>query len=127
RLPPPGRACYRASPPLVVACALAGTVDIDMVHDPLGTDRNGLPVYLRDIWPTSVEIGQALATAFGPDLFRAQYVEVFEGDAHWRALRVPEERNLFEWDRASTYVREPPFFDCLTREPAPIDDIVGGR
>jgi len=127
RIHPQVRASYLASPPLVVAFALAGTVDIDLAHDPIGQDRNGEPVYLRDIWPTSQEIRDTMATAVSPDQFHKEYAEVFEGDEHWQALPLPAQGDLFGWDSASTYVREPPFFDDLAPEPAPLTDILGAR
>jgi len=127
RIHPHVRASYLASPPLVVAFALAGTVDVDLTREPLQMDPNGNPVYLRDIWPTHAEIRAALQQALGPDLFRAQYAEVFEGDQHWQALPLPEQGDLFEWDPSSTYVQEPPYFDGLTPEPGPLSDIESAR
>jgi aconitase A len=120
------QANYLASPPLVVAFALAGTVDIDLTTDPIGHDPNGRPVYLRDIWPTPEEITATLRQALGPEQFRREYAHVFDGDEHWRTLPVPA-GDRFAWDDASTYVRKPPFFENLPKEPAPVTDITGAR
>jgi aconitate hydratase A / 2-methylisocitrate dehydratase len=127
RIHPQVRASYLASPPLVVAFALAGTVDIDLSSEPIGSDRSGSPVYLRDIWPSQTEVREAMQQAVTPDEFRQEYSEVFEGDEHWRALPLPAQGELFEWDPESTYVQEPPYFDGLTREPAPLTDIEDAR
>ncbi len=126
RIHPQVRASYLASPPLVVAFALAGTVDIDLTTEPLGRDRNGQPVYLRDIWPSLAEIRDTLAAALTPEMFKAEYAHVFEGDERWRALPVPE-GGLYAWDPSSTYVQEPPFFQALSAEPASLADIRGAR
>jgi aconitate hydratase len=127
RIHPQVRASYLASPPLVVAFALAGTVDIDLTSDPLANDPNGNPVYLRDLWPSQDEIRQTMEQAVGPDQFHAEYAEVFEGDKHWQALPLPEQGDLYDWDSNSTYVQEPPFFQGLTRDPAPLTDIEDAR
>jgi aconitate hydratase len=127
RIHPQVRASYLASPPLVVAFALAGTVDIDLTTQPIGLDPNGNGVFLREIWPTQAEVRQALLEAVGPDQFRTQYAQVFDGDEHWQALPLPERGDLYEWDPQSTYVQEPPFFQGLTREPPPLKDIEGAR
>ncbi|MGZ3581703.1 MAG: aconitate hydratase AcnA, partial [Ktedonobacterales bacterium] len=128
RIHPQVRASYLASPPLVVAYALAGTVDLDLTNDPLGEDPNGQPVYLRDIWPTPQEINETLSRVVTPEIFAKEYAHVFDGDEHWRALPVPEAGSeLFTWDPDSTYVRKPTFFDGLTAEPAPVGDITGAR
>ena len=126
RIHPQVRASYLASPPLVVAYALAGTVDIDLTDDPLGTDPNGRPVYLRDIWPTSQEVNEVLASCVQPELFRATYGQVFTGDEVWRALPVPE-GSLYAWNAESTYIQEPPFFENLAPEPAPLREITGAH
>jgi aconitate hydratase len=126
RIHPLVRASFLASPPLVVAYALAGTVDIDLTHDPLGHDPNGQPVYLRDIWPTSGELREALEQAVTPAVFRATYSSVFEGDETWRGLPVPE-GDLYAWDATSTYVQEPPFFEDLSPDPKSLEDIHGAR
>ncbi|HWP35635.1 MAG TPA: aconitate hydratase AcnA [Thermodesulfobacteriota bacterium] len=126
RINPLVRANYLASPPLVVAYALAGHLDVDLTTDPVGYDPNGEPVYLRDIWPSEAEVREAIRTAITPEMFRAQYATVTEGDPNWRELAVPE-GVLFAWDPASTYVRRPPYFDDLPREPQPPADIRGAR
>ncbi len=126
RIHPQVRASYLASPPLVVAYALAGTVDIDLTRDALGTGRDGRPVYLREIWPSAEEVAQVLANALRPEVFRKTYGEVFSGDAEWRALPVPV-GNLFTWDPDSTYIQEPPFFIDLAPSPKPLGEIVGAR
>jgi aconitate hydratase len=126
RIHPEVRASYLASPPLVVAYALAGTVDVDLVHHPIGTDRSGQPVYLQDIWPSPEEISKTIAESVGPDLFKREYAHVFEGDERWRALPVPA-GGLYEWDGDSTYVQLPPFFENLSSEPGPLSDITGAR
>jgi aconitate hydratase len=120
------RAQYLASPPLVVAFALAGTVDIDLDHEPLGQDPNGQPVYLRDIWPSREEILEAISSAVTPQVFAENYAHVFEGDERWRLLPVPEGKS-YAWEVGSTYVQEPPFFADLSLEPAAIQDIHGAR
>jgi aconitate hydratase len=127
RIHPQVRASYLASPPLVVAFALAGTVDIDLTHEPIGKDRSGSPVYLRDIWPSQAEVREVLQQAVAPDQFHQEYAEVFEGDEHWRNLPLPAQGELFEWDPQSTYVQEPPYFQGLTVEPAPPTDIDDAR
>jgi aconitate hydratase len=127
RIHPQVRASYLASPPLVVAFALAGTVDIDLTRDPIGHDPNGSAVYLRDLWPSQSEVRAAVEAAVGPDQFRKEYAEVFDGDEHWQALPLPETGDLFEWDSQSTYVQEPPYFEGLSPEPAPLKDIEDAR
>jgi len=120
------RANYLASPPLVVAFALAGTVDIDMDTEPLGYDKSGQPVFLRDIWPTQGEVADTLAAALGPDAFQREYGHVFDGDEHWRSLPVPA-GDRFAWADDSTYVRKPPFFENLKATPTAVTDIQGAR
>jgi aconitase A len=128
RIHPQVRASYLASPPLVVAYALAGTVDVDLTQEPLGTDPNGQPVYLREIWPTQQEIAEAMSAVVKPEVFTEEYSHVFDGDEHWRSLPLPEAGSgLFAWDADSTYVRKPPFFEGLTPEPTPVGDISGAR
>ena len=127
RIHPQVRASYLASPPLVVAFALAGTVDIDLTSEPIGKDRSGNPVFLREIWPSQAEIREVMQQAVAPDEFQQEYAEVFEGDEHWRALPLPAEGELFAWDPDSTYVQEPPYFDGLTPEPVPLTDIEDAR
>jgi aconitate hydratase len=116
---------YLASPPLVVAYALAGTMDIDLVGDPLGVDTEGEAVYLRDIWPSSAEIAETVGRALQSDMFRSSYAEVFDGDENWHSLEVPTGEH-YDW-RESTYVRRPPFFEALERQPSPPVDIAGAR
>jgi aconitate hydratase len=120
------RANYLASPPLVVAYALAGRMTIDLTTEPIGRDSSGADVYLREIWPTEREIQAAMLTGVKSEMFRRQYANVFEGDQRWRSLHVPA-GDLFEWDPQSTYVRKPPFVEHITREPAPLSDIRGAR
>ena len=126
RIHPQVRASFLASPPLVVAYALAGTVDIDLTKEPLGTDPNGEPVYLTDVWPSEEEVQDAIAESVNPDMFREEYETVFAGDERWQNLSIPE-GNLYEWNPASTYVQEPSFFDSLQSEPRLIEDIAGAR
>jgi aconitate hydratase len=116
---------YLASPPLVVAYALAGTMDIDLVGDPLGVDTEGEAVYLRDIWPSSAEIAETVGRALQSDMFASTYAEVFDGDENWHSLEVPTGEH-YDW-RESTYVRRPPFFEALERQPSPPADIAGAR
>jgi aconitate hydratase len=121
------RANYLMSPPLVVAFALAGRIDIDLRHEPLGHDRQGLPVYLRDIWPSSAEIEATLATAIQSDMYRRSYGAVFQGDDRWGALEVPG-GDRFEWAPTSTYVRQPPYFEGMSKEsPKKVTEIRGAR
>ena len=126
RIHPQVRASYLASPPLVVAYALAGSVDIDIETEPLGTGKDGNPVYLRDIWPTGAEIQEAVQASVRPEQFRDTYDHIFDGDERWWSLKVPEAA-LWEWDEASTYLREPPFVANLPKEPAPVRNIAGAR
>jgi aconitate hydratase len=120
------RANYLASPPLVVAYALAGRVDFDPKSEPLGTGANGKPVYLRDVWPTEEEVRAVVRSSLTAEQFRAQYADVFRGPDSWRALSVPT-GDVYAWDSRSTYVKSPPYFTGLTREPAPVKDIRGAR
>jgi len=126
RINPLVKANYLASPILVVAYALAGTVDIDLTKDPIGYDREGRPVYLKDIWPSQEEIRDTIAQALRPEMFRERYASVFDGDERWQSLPVPE-GDLYEWDPNSTYVQEPPFFADMTAEVGDIEDITGAR
>ncbi len=126
RIHPLIRANYLASPPLVVAYALAGTVDIDLTSEPIGTGSDGSPVYLRDIWPTQAEISEAVASFVKPEMFRQRYADVFAGDENWRSIQV-RGGELYDWDPNSTYIQEPPFFVDLTPEPPPIRPITGAR
>ncbi|MGE3509204.1 MAG: aconitate hydratase AcnA [Vicinamibacterales bacterium] len=120
------RANYLASPPLVVAYALAGSMNLDLTAEPLGTGRDGEPVYLRDIWPAEREIQETMVKAVTADMFRASYADVFSGDSRWQGLQVPT-GDRFAWEADSTYVRNPPFFDGITLQPAPLRDITGAR
>jgi aconitate hydratase len=126
RVHPSVRANYLASPVLVVAFALAGRVDIDLGTEPLGTGKDGKPVFLKDIWPSPREIADTMASSLKPEMFRERYASVFDGDAVWQALPVPD-GSRYAWDPKSTYVAEPPFFQNLSAEPAPMRDIVNGR
>jgi aconitate hydratase len=126
RINPDVKMNYLASPPLVVAYALAGSMDIDITTDPLGTDTDGQPVYLRDVWPTAQEIQQVVNEAIASEMYTDGYVDVFAGDDRWRNLSTPE-GDVFEWDPDSTYVRKPPYFDGMAREPEPVSDIAGAR
>ncbi len=117
---------YLASPPLCVAYALAGTMEIDLYGDPLGEDSDGEPVYLRDLWPSQEEIHRTIEEAVQSDMFRSSYAEVFDGDENWRSLEVPG-GDRFAWDEQSTYVRDPPYFEGMEREPEPIQDVGGAR
>ncbi|MEA2286901.1 MAG: aconitate hydratase, partial [Solirubrobacteraceae bacterium] len=126
RINPDVRMNYLASPPLVVAYALAGTMDIDLVDDPLGIDGKGNEVYLRDLWPSEQEVAEAVEYAVQSDMFRSSYGEVFEGDERWNSLDVPTGDN-FAWDADSTYVRQPPYFEEMPSEPEAIEDVTGAR
>jgi aconitate hydratase len=126
RINPDVKMNYLASPPLVVAYAIAGTMDFDFEHDELGFDENGVAVYLRDVWPTSAEIEMAIETSISPEMFSKDYASVFDGDHRWKELSTPE-GNTFDWDSESTYVRKPPYFDGMQRNPEPVTDLVGAR
>jgi aconitate hydratase len=126
RIHPEVKANYLASPPLVVAYALAGRMDIDLVNEPLGEDTSGADVYLRDLWPTAEEIQETISRAVRGEMFSQTYADVFTGDPAWRELPVPE-GDLFAWDPDSTYVRLPPYFEGMPREPARVEDIAGAR
>jgi aconitate hydratase len=126
RINPDVKMNYLASPPLVVAYALAGRMDADLVNDPIGVGTDGQPVYLADIWPTSEEIEAVIASSIRPEMFAERYADVFAGDARWAALDTPSGA-IFEWDAESTYVRKPPYFDGMAREPEPVVDIAGAR
>ncbi|MDP2619575.1 MAG: aconitate hydratase AcnA [Hyphomicrobiales bacterium] len=120
------RANYLASPPLVVAYALAGSLNVDLARDPLGTDRKGRPVYLKDIWPSAREVADTVRRSVRRSMFKKRYGDVFKGDASWRKIKVAAGLN-YDWDDASTYVRNPPYFDGMTHAPEPVSDIVGAR
>ncbi len=117
---------YLASPPLVVAYALAGTMDIDMYNEPLGTGSDGRPVFLRDIWPDNAEVVKTIEAALESSMFTAKYAEVFAGDERWQSLDVPG-GDTYAWSDRSSYVRKPPFFEGITREPSAVGDITGAR
>ncbi len=126
RIHPDVRMNYLASPPLVVAYALAGTMDIDLAADPIGSDQEGRPVMLADLWPTDHEVAEAIRSSLSSDEFRQRYASVFEGDERWRSMEVAAGAT-FGWDGESTYVLRPPYFDGMTMDPAPLEDIEGGR
>jgi aconitate hydratase len=126
RINPDVKMNYLASPPLVVAYALAGTMDIDMVNDPLGSRPDGTPVYLRDIWPSPADVAAVVRDAVAAEMFTRDYADVFEGDDRWRALAVPS-GDTFAWDGESTYVRRPPYFEGMAVKPEPVTDIHGAR
>lgn len=126
RINPDVKMNYLASPPLVVAYALAGSMDVDLFGDPLGQDTDGNDVYLKDIWPSPQEVEETIAQAITSDMFGSSYADVFKGDERWQSLPTPE-GNTFEWDAESTYVRRPPYFDGMPQEPEPVSDIVGAR
>jgi aconitate hydratase len=126
RIHPLVRANYLASPPLVVAYALAGRMDFDMATDSLGNDRNGKPVYLRDIWPSPKEVEETVRDAVKTEMYRKEYGEIFEGDGRWRALRVPE-GDRYAWDAKSTYIKCPPFFEGMPKNPPELKDIRNAR
>jgi len=120
------RANYLASPPLVVAYAIAGTMDIDLTHDPIGRDKKGQPVYLKDIWPTQAEVAETVWGSVRTEMFQKEYGEVFEGDERWNSLPIPK-GDLYEWDDSSTYVKNPPYFVGMPARPAPVEEIRGAR
>ena len=126
RVNPLTRANYLASPPLVIAYALAGRVDVDLLNEPLGYDPNGEPVYLREVWPTQEEVQREVRRALNPALFREEYGNVFAGNPRWNAVPVPE-GDLYAWDPASTYIQEPPFFVDMPLEVPPVEPIRGAR
>ncbi|MEZ4665988.1 MAG: aconitate hydratase AcnA [Thermomicrobiales bacterium] len=126
RIHPQVRASFLASPPLVVAYALAGSVDVDLDKDSLGEDPNGEPVYLKDIWPTPEEVQNALTVAVDSEIFANEYRSVFEGDELWQSMEIPK-GDLYEWNKESTYVQEPPYFIDLSPTPDPLSDINGAR
>ncbi|TMR31340.1 aconitate hydratase AcnA [Nonomuraea zeae] len=126
RINPDVKMNYLASPPLVVAYALAGTMDLDLDTEPLGLGADGEPVYLKDIWPSPEEIASVVNSSIGRDMFERDYADVFKGDDHWRSLPIPT-GNTFEWDPSSTYVRKAPYFDGMPEKPEPVTDISGAR
>jgi aconitate hydratase A / 2-methylisocitrate dehydratase len=126
RINPDVRANYLMSPPLVVAFALAGRIDLDLRRDPLGTGKDGKPVYLADIWPMQREVDEAVEHSISSDMFRKSYGEVFAGDDHWRSLPVPK-GDTYAWESGSTYIRQAPYFDDMGVTPAAVSDIAGAR
>jgi aconitate hydratase len=126
RIHPEVKANYLASPPLVVAYALAGRIDLDLTTEPLGRDQDGHEVFLRDLWPTPEQIKDTIAEAINEDMYRRTYADVFKGDEHWAALPVPE-GDLFAWDPDSTYVRLPPYFEGMSPEPGTVEDVAAAR
>ncbi|MFJ8013199.1 aconitate hydratase AcnA [Streptomyces sp. NPDC096339] len=126
RINPDVKMNYLASPPLVVAYAIAGSMKVDITTDAIGTDTEGNPVFLKDIWPSEAEVNDVVANAIGEDMFSKSYQDVFAGDAQWQALSIPT-GNTFEWDPQSTYVRKPPYFEGMTMETTPVSDIAGAR
>jgi aconitate hydratase len=120
------KANYLASPPLVVAYALAGRMDVDLATEPIGVGSDGEDVYLADLWPTAEEVRETVAGAIGEEMFRETYADVFTGDETWRSLPVPE-GELFAWDPGSTYVRRPPYFDDMSQQPGVVEDLTGAR
>ncbi len=126
RIHPEVKANYLASPPLVVAYALAGRIDLDLTTEPLGHDQSGDEVFLRDLWPTPEKIKDTIAEAINEDMYRRTYADVFTGDENWAALPVPE-GDLFAWDPGSTYVRLPPYFEGMSPEPGTVADVAGAR
>src|SRR5467141_1703459 len=126
RIHPLVRANYLASPPLVVAYALAGRMDVDLTTEPLGTDKNGKPVFLSEIWPTPQEIETTVRAAVSTSMYQKQYSEVYEGDAHWKGMHVPQ-GDLYQWDPKSTYIKLPPYFDNMPKTPPPLADVHSAR
>ncbi len=126
RINPDVKANYLASPPLVIAYALAGHMMVDLVHDSLGEDPDGNPVFLKDIWPSSQEIAEIIHRTVTPEMFAKRYRDVFKGDEHWQKIGGKGGKT-YAWDPRSTYIRKPPFFDRLTPEPAPVDDLLNAR
>jgi aconitate hydratase len=126
RIHPLVRANYLASPPLVVAYALAGTMDLDLTTEPLGTDKAGKPVYLRDVWPTPQEVESTVRHAVTQEQYQRQYSAVYDGDEHWKNMQVPA-GDLYQWDAKSTYIKLPPYFENMSKTAAPLADIHGAR
>ncbi|MFD0485306.1 aconitate hydratase [Kineococcus sp. GCM10028916] len=126
RINPDIKMNYLASPPLVIAYALAGTMDWDIDHDPIGTDESGTEVFLKDIWPDAAEVERVIGEAISKDMFVKDYADVFAGDERWQGLPTPE-GNTFDWDAGSTYVRKPPYFEGMQAQPSPVTDIAGAK
>ncbi|MFT4248999.1 MAG: aconitate hydratase AcnA, partial [Pseudomonas sp.] len=126
RVHPEVKMNYLASPPLVVAYAIAGTTDIDLAREPLGTGHDGEPVYLKDIWPSNKEIGDVIAATLGPEMFKQNYAAVFKGDTRWNTIASPD-GELYAWDGTSTYIKNPPYFEGMTMEVGHVEDVHGAR
>ncbi|UNX53375.1 aconitate hydratase [Georgenia sp. TF02-10] len=126
RINPDVKMNYLASPPLVIAYGLAGTMDFDFDNEPLGTDEQGNAVYLKDIWPSPAEVDATITSSIDPEMFTKDYADVFAGDERWRSLETPA-GDTFAWQEDSTYVRKPPYFEGMTAEPEPVQDIAGAR
>ncbi|BAV98236.1 aconitate hydratase AcnA [Lysobacter enzymogenes] len=126
RVHPEVKANYLASPPLVVAYAIAGTVNIDLTQEPIGKSSDGKDVFLRDIWPSNKEIGDTIAATVGPELFAQNYADVFKGDTRWNQIASPDGES-FQWEESSTYIKNPPYFDGMTMQVGSIDDVHGAR
>ena len=126
RIHPDVKQNFLASPPLVVAYALAGTIDIDLSHEPLGTDTSGTPVYLADLWPSDADVAAAVRASITPEMFKDRYANIFAGEDRWRAVPTTHEVT-YQWDPASTYVKLPPYFEGLTMEPGTVEDVHGAR
>ncbi len=126
RINPDVKMNYLASPPLVVAYALAGSMDVDLFNDPLGQDQDGNDVFMKDIWPSAKDVEDVIATAITSEMFTTDYADVFAGDEQWRSLPTPEGKT-FEWEADSTYIRKPPYFEGMPDSPAPVEDIDGAR
>jgi aconitate hydratase len=126
RVHPEVRMNFLASPPLVVAYALAGTLDIDLTRDPIGADADGKPVYLKDIWPSDREVSETVLNSIDSAMFRESYAGVFTGDENWKSIRIPAGK-IYQWDAKSTYVKNPPYFDGMTMQPGAVADIRGAR
>jgi aconitate hydratase len=126
RINPDVKMNYLASPPLVVAYALAGSMDVDITTEPLGSDSEGQPVYLHDLWPSAAEVQEVIDSSIASEMYTRDYADVFAGDERWTSLPTPT-GDTFAWDPESTYVRKPPYFDGMQREPAPVTDTAGAR
>jgi len=126
RIHPEVKMNFLASPPLVVAYALAGTLDVDLATEPLGTGSDGKPVYLKDVWPNDRDVQELILKTVDPAMFRKSYSSVFAGDEHWNSIRVPQGK-IYAWDQASTYVKNPPYFEGMTMKPTAVSDVAGAR
>src|SRR5439155_9025996 len=126
RIHPEVKANYLASPPLVVAYALAGRMDVDLLSEPLGHDGDGNSVYLHDLWPSPEEVQEVVTSTIRSEMYRRTYADVYTGDEQWRALETPG-GEVYDWEESSTYIRRPPYFDGMSREPEPVEDVSGAR